>query len=299
MRVLIVFIFLCSGLVLCEQNDLYKKASELIAQKNYEQAYVVLNQLTTKNPKDIKAYELIAHMYRDMGGADNIKIAEAYYYRIFKDDQNNTKIEMELGACSYLLGHREKARMIFEDVKKAGSKMKKLNYYLGALAFDKGHTTLAREYLKKEIDLYGSDAGVLFMLGTTYEYDTEGKRVNNETSMDEAIKYYKEAVNVDPEHINSLMALSIDYSIKKDQDKAIQAAEKILKVKNSDNVKYVVYYNLACFYSIKKDTKNAMDNLKKAMDAGFDDLNHMKEDKDLDNIRNTKEYKQLLSITTR
>ncbi|MEI6080393.1 MAG: hypothetical protein WCQ53_07150, partial [bacterium] len=86
-------------------------------------------------------------------------------YRIFKEDQSNTKIEMELGACAYLLGHREKARMIFDDVKETDPKIKKLNYYLGALAFDKGHAAVAREYLKKEIALYGGDAVTLFMLG--------------------------------------------------------------------------------------------------------------------------------------
>ncbi|MEI6080394.1 MAG: hypothetical protein WCQ53_07155 [bacterium] len=126
------------------------------------------------------------------------------------------------------------------------------------------------------------------------EYNSDGKRIRDASGIEESIKYYKEAIKLDPEAVNALMNLSIDYSLKKDQDKAIQTAEKILKIKGSDNVKYVVYYNLACFYSLKKDTKNAIDNLKKAMTAGFDDLKHMKEDKDLDNIRDTKEYKELI-----
>jgi len=54
-----------------------------------------------------------------------------------------------------------------------------------------------------------------------------------------------------------------------------------------------IYYNLSCIYSISKDKKSALANLKKAIDAGYNDYGHVQNDTDLDNIRNEKEFVEL------
>jgi hypothetical protein len=52
-------------------------------------------------------------------------------------------------------------------------------------------------------------------------------------------------------------------------------------------------YNLSCIYSLKNDQKNALTYLKKAIKEGFIDYEHLKNDSDLDNIRNLKTFKSL------
>jgi hypothetical protein len=54
-----------------------------------------------------------------------------------------------------------------------------------------------------------------------------------------------------------------------------------------------IYYNLSCIYSISKDKKSALANLKKAIEAGYNDYGHVQLDTDLDNIRNEKEFLEL------
>jgi hypothetical protein len=54
-----------------------------------------------------------------------------------------------------------------------------------------------------------------------------------------------------------------------------------------------IYYNLTCIYSISNDKKSALANLKKAIDAGYNDYGHVQLDTDLDNIRNEKEFLEL------
>ncbi|MFN5458763.1 MAG: transglutaminase-like domain-containing protein [Bacteroidota bacterium] len=51
-----------------------------------------------------------------------------------------------------------------------------------------------------------------------------------------------------------------------------------------------IYYNLSCIYSISNDKKSAITNLKKAIDAGYNDYGHVQLDTDLDNIRKEKEF---------
>ena len=53
------------------------------------------------------------------------------------------------------------------------------------------------------------------------------------------------------------------------------------------------YYNAACLYSLLGEKEKAIDYLKKAVDNGFLILEHINFDTDLENIRDTKEYKDI------
>lgn len=53
-------------------------------------------------------------------------------------------------------------------------------------------------------------------------------------------------------------------------------------------------YNLACVYSIARNKKKALNYLQQAVKKGFKDLELIKKDKDLDYIRNEKEFKKII-----
>jgi len=55
-----------------------------------------------------------------------------------------------------------------------------------------------------------------------------------------------------------------------------------------------IHYNLACAYARNQNKKKALENLKLAVDNGFDDIEHMERDEDLASIRNTEEYQKIL-----
>ena len=63
-----------------------------------------------------------------------------------------------------------------------------------------------------------------------------------------------------------------------------------LNLNNSD-----VYYNLACLYSLYNKKDEAFANLRLAIENGFSDKKWIQSDFDLDNIRNTKEFDNLLN----
>lgn len=268
----------------CQETDPYKQIEKLITEKKYEQASSTLNDLTKKDENNPKIYNLTAMMYRSMGGSENIRIAESYYYKLYSNNKEDKNVELELGICSYLLGHKEKARLIFNSIHKTNKMIKELNYYMGCIAFDDNNMMLAREYFKKELEINKSNVDALFMLGTSYEHNDKS----------EAIKYYSRALELDPSHIASLFNLSLAYSMVKDQDKAIQAANKLLQIEEAKNIKGTVYYNLACFYSLKKQEKNSIENLKKAIENGFNDFEHAKKDADLKFLRDKRDFKELI-----
>ena len=54
------------------------------------------------------------------------------------------------------------------------------------------------------------------------------------------------------------------------------------------------YYNVACIKSLDKKTNEALENLEQSFQNGYKNYDHIQVDTDLDNIRNTDEFKQLL-----
>ncbi len=57
---------------------------------------------------------------------------------------------------------------------------------------------------------------------------------------------------------------------------------------------YYYYYNIACLASLDKKAKEALENLELSFQKGYKDYDHLLKDTDLDNIRGTDEFKQLL-----
>lgn len=55
------------------------------------------------------------------------------------------------------------------------------------------------------------------------------------------------------------------------------------------------FYNAACAASLANDKKNSIKWLNIAVENGFDDLNHIKTDSDLDNIRKEKKYEKIVA----
>lgn len=78
---------------------------------------------------------------------------------------------------------------------------------------------------------------------------------------------------------------------KKKYRKAVEVLKKIIEAEPQD---HIAWYNLACAYSLMRRRKEAIKALCLAVKAGFTDFMHISSDPDLNNIRNTPEYKRLM-----
>ena len=73
-------------------------------------------------------------------------------------------------------------------------------------------------------------------------------------------------------------------------NEAVRLYKRIVDLAPKD---YVALYNLACAYSLLGDKLAATRFLVRAWDAGFHDVEHIKRDPDLKNIRDTDVFKAL------
>lgn len=58
---------------------------------------------------------------------------------------------------------------------------------------------------------------------------------------------------------------------------------------------YTNCYDLACAYSLKQDLKKSIEYLKLTLSGGFTDFEYLENDSDLNNLRKTKEYSELIN----
>jgi len=96
-----------------------------------------------------------------------------------------------------------------------------------------------------------------------------------------------------PERLDIGIRIKLGNSLLEDgqYDKAMeQYSIAIKKAPNNE----ILLYNMACASSLKKEIDQAIEWLRKAIDAGYDDANWMENDSDLDNIRDHPKYKQML-----
>ena len=85
--------------------------------------------------------------------------------------------------------------------------------------------------------------------------------------------------------------IAFTYLLLKDYPKAIHHFEIARRINPKD---YLTLYNLACAYSLGGKPKQALDALGAAVDAGFDDAQHIEKDPDLDPIRTQPRYQRIV-----
>ena len=84
--------------------------------------------------------------------------------------------------------------------------------------------------------------------------------------------------------------------IEGDKQTAIRIILKLIKENSTDN--YNLKWNLhnaTCIYAVAGDTNRALQYLEKSLVAGFDDFDHLVNDRDLSSIVNLPQYKTILA----
>jgi tetratricopeptide (TPR) repeat protein len=108
-----------------------------------------------------------------------------------------------------------------------------------------------------------------------------------------AAKYYKKAAGNNPKLIPALQNLAVRYSQEGNDRAALDILKEIVAI---DPGRADTYYNIACIYARQKKTDDSVLLLGKAVEKGFNNWNLLRTDPDLDNIRDTKYYRDVLKM---
>ncbi len=107
----------------------------------------------------------------------------------------------------------------------------------------------------------------------------------------QAMQQYKRALQLNPKFLPALNNLALVTAANKEYYKALTVFLDILNYAPDDAE---THYNIACMYARLNRVDESIEWLKKAIDKGYTNWESIKRDGDLDNIRGSLAYKQLV-----
>ena len=139
----------------------------------------------------------------------------------------------------------------------------------------------AKKEIQDQLDADPDNPTLHYKLGRLYE--SRGMKGR-------ALESFQAAADLKPDFWEALYQQAIILVKQKEYNKSIGLFKQIVSLRPENTS---IYYNIACIYSLQNKKTDAVDWLKKAMDAGYDNLSKIKADPDLENIRQTPYYRQL------
>ena len=108
--------------------------------------------------------------------------------------------------------------------------------------------------------------------------------------LDVEISFLEGLAKRDPEYIEALQLLGDDYTKRGRFPEGLAVDEHLSRLLPEDSM---VFYNLACSFSLTDRVDDSIIALKKAVQLGYDDSKWMDEDPDLNKIRSDPRFEQI------
>ncbi|HUY32825.1 MAG TPA: hypothetical protein VMV69_08590 [Pirellulales bacterium] len=121
--------------------------------------------------------------------------------------------------------------------------------------------------------------------------ETAGPPFGHQSQLDFDIAFYDAILELDPEYIDVLRCQGELLSRKGSHDRALVVDRRLAELLPGDSV---VRYNLACSLAIGGLDAESLVVLESALEAGYDDFDHLAFDTDLDSLRSNTAFHALL-----
>ena len=110
--------------------------------------------------------------------------------------------------------------------------------------------------------------------------------------VDFEIVFYNGLIRRNPNFIEALVALGDLYTKAGMYKEGLSVDEKLVQLRPDDPI---VFYNLACSYSLVRDIDKALRAFKGAINRGYFDFEHLERDDDLSNLRKDRRFQRYLA----
>ncbi len=109
--------------------------------------------------------------------------------------------------------------------------------------------------------------------------------------LDFEIEFFEKVLSINPQNVEALRALGTAYTARGSYEEGLSVDLRLVRLRPQDPL---VHYNLACSYSLLEQTEQAIASLRRALDLGYEDIEYMRRDPDLANVREDPRFRQLL-----
>jgi len=250
----------------------------LVFKKNgdLDQAADFLEKAVRFHPADAKARYYLGELY-GMTGQNHAAIL--HLSEALRLDPGHAPAHNALGNVMLNQGNTQKAIAGYRKAIQNDPGFTAAHTNLAAALVQTGRISDAIDYLESVAASRPNDAA---LLARTAELHQQAGNTQK------AIMLFEQSLRMDPACAACLNRLGMLYA---DQDRLAEAADAFEKLTVLAPDTPTIYYNLACLYARQNRVEPAVENLQKALDAGYDNLEHIRADPDLDAIRHTDLYR--------
>lgn len=246
-----------------------------------------------------KKYNKAIEFYQEANKRDALptiyrRISDCYY-ELGSYDIALSNINQSLNMDSTDLSNLAKKANIYYEMGDAKSAISEWDKVLAAQP-EYGFGYYRRGWFKElngDLDGAIEDLSISIVLDPNYSYAyvSRGDIYMKKGIKELAIADFKKVIEIEnsPEKYD---CIHYAYQGLGEYDKAIAAMDSIIARDSTDSGSY---YDAACLYSRMKDRDNALLNLEKAFELGYMRFAHIERDFDMDFIRNTEDYKKLIT----
>ena len=233
------------------------------------------------------------------------------FFDFFSYEVNDQRLNKKLSQIHYDLGDFDKTAYYLNKILMDNPEDKRSRLNLGMAYYESGHTSEALFQMNELISLDSL---------SWYAYYYRGWININLKNFEDAIKDFTYSMNLNPSYAYNYLSRADSYAALGNKEMAEADYKKVIELdsvpKNYDTAYYgflalgdtakaisaldsaLLYndqnYDAACLYGRMGDKEKALLYLRKAMDNGFYRFHHVSLDDDLDIIRDTPEYMDII-----
>lgn len=278
-----------------------------------DKSITLFNRAILLDPDDWEAYLSLGVLYLDKGRLDEAAEALSKSLRISSD---NPHAYFNMGNLYHRKGDLEGAVMWYTKAIQTAPGYTEAHYNLGVMLVEKKMLKNAVAEFSKVIALNPLHKAAHYNLG---------KALSELNRVDEAIAQYESVLRIDPGFAPAQRLLVAEKGRKANLEDAVLELEKVLERKPGNpeilgrlavyyallgqngkaessqkevvrkNPSSEAYYNLACIYAKEERVNESVESLRNAVDLGFKDWKLLKADQDLESIRSTSYYENLVN----
>ena len=287
-------------------QSLSEKGSIAEAAQQYRQALRI-------NPRYAMAHFNLANVLQQQGShAEAIK----HYSTAIQIEPGFIAAHNNLGLALAKQGKRKEAIKHYLEILKIDPTNAKVHSNIGVALTEQGETDQAISHFQQALTIDPADAETHYNLAIALEIQQrDNEAVNHylaalernpdharahfnaanifarQQKMDEAVRHYEKSLAIQPDFPQAINNLALMYALQKNYTRALSRFKEVLEHWPH---KAETHYNIACMYSRLKRKQESIEWLQKALDKGYSNWESIKSDSDLDNIRDTDAYKELV-----
>jgi tetratricopeptide (TPR) repeat protein len=110
------------------------------------------------------------------------------------------------------------------------------------------------------------------------------------------IRFFEGIAQRDPDYVEALQVLGDAYTKTGQWEKGLEIDQRLARLSPNNPL---VFYNLACSYSIMNRVDEAFAALKRAVKLGYDDAQWLNKDPDLKNLRSDRRFERIRANLTK